>query len=220
MSMAIVNMLKNSLGSIATMSSTQMGNIMIFTSIAGWLASSAAQIFGISRNKNYTHDQKKYMIKQEIFDASTNIGLYFLITKSLTSMSTNMVQTAKLAPKSIVEFMRRRGVIGNRGMKGFDVTQVKGFDEEGMRGTYNAFKCFADAAAATTGGIISSNIITPVVRNCFASCRHTTTNNGGQTPDPVAPNNPQPTQNPVVYPPRHTFDDFRTRVFTGGGMKI
>ena len=214
MNMAMFNGLKHNLGRLAGASTTKMGDIIIFTTVAGWIASSAAQIFGIATNKNYTSDQKKYMINQEIFDAATNIGLYFGITKSLKGLSSLMVRSAKLAPKSIVDFMRRNGISGNRGRIDFDITQARGFDEAGLKGTYDAFKCFADASAATIGGIISSNIITPIVRNGIASYRQ-----NKNKPATTEPNAPQviipkpPVLNPVVTP-RHTFDDYRTRVMS------
>ena len=64
---------KRTLGKLAGASVSKMGDIIIFTTVASWMASSAAQIYGIAVNKNYTHDQKKYMINQEVFDAITNI---------------------------------------------------------------------------------------------------------------------------------------------------
>lgn len=211
---------KRTLGKLAGASVSKMGDIIIFTTVASWMASSAAQIYGIAVNKNYTHDQKKYMINQEVFDAITNIGLYFSITKSLTLLSSQMVKTAKLAPKSIVEFMRRNGIIENRGKFNFDVTQARNFDKEGMKNTYNAFKCFADAGAATIGGIISSNIITPIIRNNIAAYRQNKykarNGIGSQNPinkSPITEDKPTAKVQTPIYP-RTTFNDFRTRVMS------
>lgn len=215
--MSLLNGFKRTLGRLAGASTTKMGDIIIFTSVAGWMASSAAQVYGIATNKNYTHEQKKYMITQEVWDAITNIGLYFGITKSMTWITSQMVKSAKLAPKSIIDFMRRTGIAQNRGVFGFDITQARGFEQAGLRSTYNAFKCFADASAATIGGVISSNIITPVVRNQVAAYRQNkykarnmaNMNNVEQPQQPTAPKTPVNT-----YPQRTSFDAYKSRVLS------
>ena len=200
-------LLKHQLGKLAGASSSKMGDILILTSIAGWFASSAAQIFGIAVNKNYTHDQKKFMITQEATDALTNIVLYFGVTKSLTALTSHMVKTGKLAPKSIVQFMRDNKLLPFRGQFGFDITKATGFEQAGLRGAYNGFKCFAEAAAATIGGVISSNIITPVVRNSYASYRQNKYKEKFSTPI-------YGYQNGTFKPQRHTFEDYRNRVLS------
>lgn len=217
MSMTMLHGFKRSLGRLAAISTTKMDNIIIFTSIAGWAASAAAQIFGIASNKNYSHEQKKYMINQELFDAGTNIMLYLGITKPLTFLASQMVKTAKLAPKSIIDFMRRTNIVKNRGKYGFDITQAKGFDAAGLRGKYNAFKCFAGATAATIGGVISSNIITPIVRNKIAAYRQ---NKYIERRDLYnaqlnKTNNNTLIQRPLYTTPRHSFDDYRARIMLG-----
>ena len=207
--------LKPRLGKLAGASLVKMGDIIILTSIAGWFASSAAQVIGIALNKNYTREQKKFMIAQETFDCITNIGLYFGVTKSLTSLTAHMVKTGKLAPKSIAEFMRTNNLLGQRGKFGFDVTQAAGFSAAGLTSTYNSFKGFTDAAAATVGGIISSNILTPIVRNYFASKRQNQYKAKMQMAEnPVSPvmTSASKMPNPVYQNyQRHTFGDFASR---------
>ena len=203
--------IKQQFDKLASASVVNMGNIIVFTSVAGWLASSAAQIIGIANNKNYTNSEKKFMISQEAADACVNIGAYFLITKSLTALSSKLVSTAKLAPKEVISFMRRTNNIDQRGDWRFDVSKAKGFTGE-VENCYNNFKCFTDSAAAITGGIISSNIVTPILRNKIASHRHNKYVEEVSRPELTADNTPR-----VVNTPRHTFEDYRTRVV---GMKI
>lgn len=206
--------IKQQLGKLAGASSAKMGDILILTSIAGWAASSAAQIIGIAINKNYTHEQKKFMIAQEASDAATNILLYFGVTKSLTALTEHMVKTGKLAPRSIADFMRANKHISQRGAFGFDVTKAAGFEEAGLRGAYNGFKCFTDAASATIGGIISSNIITPIVRNKVASYKQNKYKEKMRQLNLEARplNNGKTVYTPVTGTQRHTFDDYRSRV--------
>lgn len=212
--MSIVNLLKRKLTKLAVDSTSKMGDIIIFTTVAGWMASSAAQIFGIAKNKNYTKEQKKYMINQEAFDALTNIGLYFGMTKSLTLLSSTLVKTAKFAPRSIINFMNRNGLMPRRGKFDFDITKVSGFDTTpGLKSTYDAFKCFADASAATIGGIISSNIITPIVRNRIAAHRQ---NKYKQYTSPydTKPANSNVQPRTVINTPSHSFEDYRRHVLS------
>ncbi|MCR5266583.1 MAG: hypothetical protein K6E29_08350 [Cyanobacteria bacterium RUI128] len=208
--------LKQQLGKLAGVSSAKMGDILILTSIAGWFASSAAQIIGIAINKEYTHEQKKFMIAQEASDAVTNILLYFGVTKSLTALSEHMVKTGKLAPRSIVDFLRKNKLINQRGNFGFDVTKAAGFEEAGLRGAYNGFKCFTDAASATIGGIISSNIITPIVRNKIASYKQNKYKERMRQLNLEAKpaSRGKSVYTPVTGTQRHTFDDYRNRVLS------
>ena len=82
--MSLANFCKKQLDKIAKASVDKMGDIIILTSVAGWLASSAAQLFGIAINKDYSTKEKKFMLSQEGADALINIVSYFLFTKSCT----------------------------------------------------------------------------------------------------------------------------------------
>ena len=217
--MSLLSVVKRQLSKLAGATVSKMGDIIIFTTVAGWMASSAAQIYGIAKNKNYSREQKKYMINQEMFDALTNIGLYFGITKSLTLLSSTLVKTAKLAPKSVINFMNKNGLMAQRGQLGFDITQVNAFQaNDSVRNTYSAFKCFADATAATIGGIISSNIVTPVVRNRIAAYRqnkfkeHYAAKTQMAEMKPVVQSTPE--KRTVINTPAHTFEGYRRHVLS------
>jgi len=196
--MSLASFGQKQLDKIAKASAERMGDILIFTSVAGWIASSAAQIFGIATNKNYTKEQKKFMLSQEAADAMINIGSFFAITKSLTKLSSKLVSTAKIAPKQVVNFLKSKNLLSSRGKFDFNVTEVPGF--RNVRPIYNGFKCFADSAAAVTGGIISSNIVTPLLRNEYASHRQ----------NDYLSKTAKPEYKPAISTPRHTFDDFKT----------
>lgn len=198
--MAKTSFFQKQLDRIAKASATNMGDVLIFTSVAGWLASSAAQIVGIGLNKNYTKEQKKFMLPQECADALINIGSFFIVTKSLKSLSSKLVSTGKFAPKKIVDFIEANGLSNKRGDFDFDISKLKMSKE--LKQTYNGFKCFSDSTAAVIGGVLSSNIITPILRNNYASHRQQTYLAKNQKTD-----KPQ-----VISTPRHSFNDFRTTV--------
>lgn len=196
------------------MSVSKMGNLLIFTSIGGWVSSSAAQIFGIATNKKYSNSQKRYMISQEAADACVNIGSYLMFTQPLVLLSSKLLSTGKIAPKEIVDLMKATKTLAKRGQWDFDVTKLAGFGGK-VKNTYDMFKGFTGSVAALAGGIISSNIITPILRNKIASRKqkkyltqinnNTTTIQNPVTINPVT----KPTYTRPIDNKFRTFDTFR-----------
>ena len=227
--MSKTSWLQKGLDIIANQSTYNTANILIFLSAGAWLASSLAQVVGIYNNKNYTKEQKSFMIPQELADAAVNIGAFLLLTTSLKSLTTKMVETGKLTPKSIQKFLGEKGLLSERGKFDFNVTRVEGFQE--YRQTYNNFKTVAESTAAIVGGIISSNIVTPILRNKIAAKRKDRMiEKLNNKENPVQPKTPANTQRP-------TFDNFqnnqisrvsqenvvarnRFEAFRTGGMRI
>lgn len=200
---------------IAEQSTFNVANALIMLSSAGWLASSVAQIIGIYFNKNYTKEQKSFMIPQEFADAIVNIGSFLLVTKSFKSLSSKMVETGKIIPKSIHTFLGEKGLLSERGKFDFNLTEVEGFHK--YRQTYNNFKTMVESTAAIGGGILSSNIITPILRNKIASTRKDKVlqslskdkqGKPAQTEQTFDINTTNPMKNGTISTKRHTFDDF------------
>lgn len=200
---------------IADQSTFNVANVLIMLSSAGWLASSVAQIIGIYFNKNYTKEQKSFMIPQEFADAIVNIGSFLLVTKSFKSLSSKMVETGKIIPKSIHTFLGEKGLLSERGKFDFNVTEVEGFHKH--RQTYNNFKTMVESTAAIGGGILSSNIITPILRNKIASMRKDKVlkslsrdkqGNSVQPVQTVEQNQSNPVGSGTINTQRHSFDDF------------
>ena len=147
--------------------SDNVGGMLIHTSIIGWIASSTAQVIGIANNKKYSKEQKSFMIPQEIADAAINIGSFFLITSSVKRLASKMISTGKLTPKDVYEKIHQYGDTKNVGKYNFDLTKVHYYKE--IEDKYKSFRNFAESSAAVVGGVISSNLVTPVIRNNFAS---------------------------------------------------
>lgn len=205
------NFIVKRLNKLATaVANGKMGDLLIVTSAIGWLASSLAQIAGIAFNKTYSKEQKKYMITQELADALTNIGLYCSITKSCTWLSSKLVSSGKLTTKGISEFLDKHGKAGRLGDFSFDVpSTIKEFDSDGkIKGKYDSLKNAADSVAALVGGVISSNIITPFVRNEIASYRQNNYKNKQLIKSKKLDCSKNQLTQPVITT-RHTFEDFR-----------
>ena len=147
--------------------SNDLGSMLIGTTIVGWLASSGAQIIGIATNKKYSNEQKSFMIPQELGDAAINIGSFFLITTPLKKFATKLAKTGKLIPKEVITQIINNGDKNRVGKLNFDVTKQSYF--EPVSKSYNSFHNFLTTSAAVVGGIVSSNIVTPILRNKYAS---------------------------------------------------
>lgn len=199
--------------------SKDMGSVLIWTTIGGWVASSAAQIFAIKHNSKYTKEQKSFMIPQEISDAAVNIGAFFLITTPIKKLSTKLVTTGKIIPNVV-----RRVIIKNNdkcriGKLDFNITKTPYFGE--VEKTFNSFHNFMTTSAAVLGGVISSNIVTPILRNRYASQRQAKKqalfNQSNVVVGPINPIGKDSQSVSTPYKPRvsnNTFDKFRGKNLT------
>lgn len=184
-------------------------NILIALSAAGWLASSVAQTVGIYKNENYTKEQKSFMLPQEIADAMVNICSFLAVTLSLKKFASELVRTGKLATSKISNFIRNDLTSNKRGEFDFDVTKLNGFSE--YEQDYNNLKMVAETVAATVGGVLSSNIITPILRNKIAAHRQEKVMKTLSKYDKitVSPQWIKPVENGKIHTAHHTFEDFR-----------
>lgn len=114
---------------------------LFLSAATGWFLASAAQTMGIITNKKIDKEDKKFLIPQEICDGAANIGLYALITAPLMKVTEKLIDNGTVVLKNI-----------KKGTPEFD--KLKG----GAR-----------VLASIAGAIISSNILTPIVRNKLGS---------------------------------------------------
>ena len=150
--------------------SKDIGSMLIWTTIGGWVASSAAQIWAIVRNPKYTKEQKSFMIPQEISDAAVNIGAFFLITTPIKKLATKLVTTGKIIPNAVRKAIIRNHDKAKIGKLDFNITKTPYWGE--VEKTFNSFHNFMTTSAAVVGGVVSSNIVTPILRNRIASNRN------------------------------------------------
>ena len=155
--------------------SKDIGAALIWTTIAGWIASSAAQIIGIRHNSKYSKEQKKFMTNQELGDATVNILSYFILTMPLKMFSSKLVSTGKILPNNIRKLIIRNGDGRRLGKLDINIADTSYFS--GIEKSYNSFNNFMSTSAAVLGGTVASNIVTPILRNRFASHRQNTSLN-------------------------------------------
>lgn len=172
---------------------TGSGAMILITSITGMALSTIAQTVAIILNKKYTDSQKAFMIPQELTDGLINIFSMFLITKPFQKLSSKLVKAGKIATKEILEYLKRTDMVKNIGEKEFDIGQsirrnisnieksdvfIKLSDIEKAkiltehRNVLDNYEIYSDsisALATTTGAVLSTALIAPVVRNSVAS---------------------------------------------------
>ena len=151
--------------------SKDASKMLIITGVAGWTLSSLAQIFAISVNSKISNEQKSFLIPQELADAAVNIGSFFLITQFAKKTVSKLFSTGKFAPQKVREYLiKHKDLYADKiGKIDFSLDDIRKIDKNFPKKEYWATKNFYTALATVGAGIVSSNIVTPIVRNKMAS---------------------------------------------------
>ena len=169
------------------------GNMILITSMLGIAMSSVAQTAAILINKKYSVSQKAYMVPQELTEGCITILSIFLITKPIQKFSSRYVKSGKIVTKDIAEYMKKYNLTEKRGELNFDfkksvqdiITKIEKSEKyikssskerekivSEHKDIINKFDIMDDATSAiatTAGGILSTAIISPYLRNYSAS---------------------------------------------------
>lgn len=143
--------------------------MLIYTGAAGWTLSSLAQICGILFNPEISNEQKSFLVPQELADAAVNIISFICITQVVRTITSKLFSTGKFAPESVRKYLQEHGLSKKVGKLNFDIDKVIEADKLFPAESYYATKNLGTTLATVGAGIISSNIITPIVRNSMAS---------------------------------------------------
>ena len=157
------------------------GKMLLHTGAIGWILSSCGQIFGIITNDKISPEQKMFLIPQEGADAFVNIASFYTLTSGVKFIGSKLAKTAKLRPASVTKLLKDRGLILEKGQAreagkvyagdwDFDITKLNHY-RFNIAPDFDQFKKGVEVIAALTGSVISSNIVTPLVRNYYAAKR-------------------------------------------------
>lgn len=157
------------------------GTMLVHTGAVGWILSSLAQVCAVIFNDKISPEQKMFLIPQEMGDAAVNIISFYTLTSGVKYIGKKLTQTAKLRTKDLSNVLKERGLILEKGqerVKGkvyagdwdFDVTKLDNYKEE-IQPVYKPFNNGAEVITGLVGSIMSSNIVTPILRNLYASKR-------------------------------------------------
>ncbi len=188
----MANFLQKILKVVADKFSTDASGMLIWTGVAGWGLSSLAQICGIAFNKKIPKEQKSFLIPQEIADAAVNVGTFFLITQSVKWSVSKLFQTGKFAPEAVRKYLQKnKDLYADKiGKLDFSLDKVLKKNKDFPKDEYYACKNFYTTVATVGAGVLSSNIITPLIRNYSASKMQKTYLNKTNSPEAVKPYKP------------------------------
>ena len=144
--------------------------MLVVTGTIGWGLSSLAQIGAVMFNPKISREQKSFLVPQEFLDAVVNIGSFFLVTQATKKIISKMASTGKIAPTKVREFLNKNKVYGDQvGKLSLDLDEVLKNESKFPKESYYTYKNFATTVGTVGASILSSNIITPVLRNTMAS---------------------------------------------------
>lgn len=144
--------------------------MLVVTGTIGWGLSSLAQIGAVMFNPKFSKEQKSFLVPQEFLDAVVNIGSFFMVTQATKKIISKMASTGKIAPTKVREFLNKNKVYGDQvGKLSLDLDEVLKNESKFPKDSYYSYKNFATTVGTVGASILSSNIITPVIRNTMAS---------------------------------------------------
>lgn len=166
----MANLMKGILNWVDRKFSQNASKMIVFTGCVGWGLSSLAQIGALLVNPKISNEQKSYLVPQEFLDAVVNVGAFFLITQFTRSTVSKLFSTGKFAPTKVREFLNKNTTLKNKvGKIDFNLDDILKTEKDFPTKDYYACKNFGTAIATVGAGILSSNIITPIVRNNMAA---------------------------------------------------
>ncbi len=167
----MANIFQSCLNKIYQAFKKDASKMLIWTGVAGWTLSSAAQICGVLFNPKISKEKKSFLVPQEMADAAVNIASFFLVTQVAKRTVSKLFSTGKWAPESVRKFLNNNKETYSKkiGKLDFDLDDVLKLNKNFPAEEYYACKNFGTTLATVSAGILSSNIITPVIRNTMAS---------------------------------------------------
>lgn len=145
--------------------------MLVVTGTIGWGLSSLAQMGAIIFNPKISPEQKSFLVPQEFADAVVNISAFFLITRATQKVISKLVSTGKVVPAKVRAFLdKNKDLYGDKvGKLSLDLDKVLENEPKFPKESYYSYKNYITTMGTIGASILSSNIVTPVVRNYMAS---------------------------------------------------
>ena len=98
-----------------------------------------------------------------------NIGSFFLVTQATKRTVAKLFSTGKFAPSNVRKYLENSPFKDKVGKLDFKLDTILKQDKTFPAESYYTCKNFGTTVATITAGIVSSNIITPTIRNALAT---------------------------------------------------
>lgn len=205
------------------------GTMLLHTGAVGWVLSSLGQISGILMNNKISPEQKMFLIPQECSDAFVNIVSFYTLTSGVKFIGSKLSKTGKIRTSAITNLLKERGLILEKGQTreagkvyagdwNFDITKLN-YYRFNIAPDFKPFNNGMEVIFGLIGSIISSNLVTPVVRNYYASKRQKDIVNQYQDWKKANPEGPK-TKLGKSMMESFTSRTSSTYPFSGGNLKI
>ena len=145
--------------------------MLVVTGTIGWGLSSLAQVGAILFNPKIKTEQKGFLVPQALLDAAVNIGAFFLFTQTTKKIISKLASTGKIAPNKVRDFLNKnKDVYGDKvGKLSLDLDEVLKKEPKFPTESYYTYKNYVTTVGTVGASIVSSNIVTPIIRNYMAS---------------------------------------------------
>lgn len=141
------------------------GKMLVHTGVLSWTLSAAAQVMAVAFNDKISKKEKLFLIPQECADAAINILSFYLVTNAFTNFGTKLVKTGKLTTPVISKYLKDNN-IKDIGKISTDIS--KNMPKEVLE-EFKSLKSGVSMITNTVGSIASCNLLTPILRNEYAS---------------------------------------------------
>lgn len=143
--------------------------MLVFTGVVGWSISGLAQVAAILFNPKISDEKKSFLVPQEVMDVVMNVGTFLLITQSARMLASKLCKTGKIASSKVKNFLNSKPELKSKiGKADFDIRTVLPKNTDLVK-NYDSYESFTKTFATVGAGVLSSNIITPIVRNTTAA---------------------------------------------------
>jgi cell division protein FtsB len=172
-------------------------SMLLHLGTLGWILSAIAQVGAIVKNDKETKEEKKFLIPQEIADGVVNILSFYIVTAGIQKGFRKLAGAGFIRTKAITDFCVKHDIpiktlkadirksIDNIVKKNKDILETckdqisqeckgaciaeKDEFENFDKTQYKKFEGGVKMAGNLLGAIVSSNILTPFLRNIIAS---------------------------------------------------
>lgn len=159
------------------------GKMLLHTATLGWIFSAAGQIFGIATNDKVSKEQKKFLIPQEIADAAINILSFYTVTACIQNFTKKLASSGRIITPEIKKFCHIEKItLGKNSDIGKSIlSKIKELETTSKTNNrlselndfydhkYAPFESGLKVIGNVIGAVLSSNIITPLLRNPIAA---------------------------------------------------
>ena len=145
--------------------------MLVITGTIGWGLSSLAQVGAVLFNPRIKKEQKGFLVPQALLDAAVNIGCFLATTQSAKKIISKLASTGKIAPTSVRAFLNKnKDLYGDKvGKLSLDLDEVIKQNPKFPKESYYTYKNYVTTMGTIGASILSSNIVTPIIRNSMAS---------------------------------------------------